>query len=65
MSNQITSNNGFERRSHFINSNDNNFTYYENNAPTHKTRELVLTLLHMYALSEKHFPYRHSDKNGL
>ena len=27
--------------------------------------ELVLTLLHMYALSEKHFPYRHSDKNGL
>lgn len=27
--------------------------------------ELVLTLLHMYALSEKYFPYRHSDKNGL
>lgn len=27
--------------------------------------ELVLTVLHVYALSEKHFPYRHSDKNGL
>ena len=27
--------------------------------------ELVLTLLHMYVLSEKYFPYRHSDKNGL
>lgn len=27
--------------------------------------ELVLTLLHIYALSEKHFAYRHSDKNGL
>lgn len=46
MPNQINSNSGFERRSHFINSNDNNFTYYENNAPTHKKRELVLTLLY-------------------
>ena len=46
MPNQINSNNGFERRSHFINSNDNNFTYYENNAPTHKKRELALTLLY-------------------
>ena len=46
MPNQINSNNGFERRSHFINSNDNNFTYYENNAPMHKKRELVLTLLY-------------------
>ncbi len=27
--------------------------------------ELVLTLLHIYVLSEKYFPYRHSDKNGL
>ena len=27
--------------------------------------ELILTVLHIRALSEKHFPYRHSDKNGL
>ena len=46
MPNQINSNNGFERRNHFINSNDNNFTYYENNAPTHNKKELVLTLLY-------------------
>ena len=46
MPNQINSNNGFERRSHFINSNDNNFTYYENNAPSHKTSEHVLTLIY-------------------
>jgi len=46
MSDKINLNIGIERRSHFINSNDNNFTYYENNAPSHKKREIVLTLLY-------------------
>lgn len=46
MTNQFNSDNAFVRRSHFINSNDNNFTYYQNNAPSHKIRELVLTLLY-------------------
>ena len=27
--------------------------------------ELILTILHIRALSEKYFPYRHSDDNGL
>lgn len=36
----------FERRSHYINSDDNNFTYYENNTLLHKKREIVLTLLY-------------------
>ena len=27
--------------------------------------ELILTILHVFALSEKHFPYRHSDSDGL
>ena len=27
--------------------------------------ELILTVLHIRALSEKYFPYRHSDENGL
>ena len=27
--------------------------------------ELILTVLHIRALSEKYFPYRHSDRNGL
>ena len=46
MPTQINLSNSFVRRNHFINSNDNNFTYYENNAPSHKKRELVLTLLY-------------------
>lgn len=46
MINQINSGNGFERRNHFINSNENNFTYYENNTLSHRKRELVLTLLY-------------------
>lgn len=46
MTYQFNSDNAFVRRSHFINSNDNNFTYYQNNAPSHKIRELVLTLLY-------------------
>lgn len=46
MTYQFNSDNAFVRRSHFINSNDNNFTYYQNNAPLHKIRELVLTLLY-------------------
>lgn len=46
MTYQFNSDNPFVRRSHFINSNDNNFTYYQNNAPSHKIRELVLTLLY-------------------
>ncbi|MDY4692059.1 MAG: polysaccharide biosynthesis protein [Blautia sp.] len=27
--------------------------------------ELILTILHVFALFEKHFPYRHSDSDGL
>lgn len=46
MTYQFNSDNAFVRRSHFINSNDNNFTYYQNNNPSHKIRELVLTLLY-------------------
>lgn len=46
MPNQISSNSGFERRSHFINDDKNNFTYYKNNTPAYGKRELVLTLLY-------------------
>lgn len=46
MSTQINLSNGFERRNHFIDPNENNFSYYENNTPSHKKRELVLTLLY-------------------